>query len=393
MSINNDNFSVENLIASLNNLFRLATDTSQRIHQLISEDIRFSSVDYSVLNALNNLTIMKARFFIEHDSIVSGNNSNIERYYTSISAFSVNIKTLEDDFIRDHDNLLRLRSISNFQFDYYKGKISLIMGVFDALINVVSIFKSTVVTSAVQVQSAKVTAESAATAIVNPIEIWGLDENSEAFKHLQHYIDIASNTDFNDPLFEELTAKIHGLTREVYTTNIKPNIPPILSYASIVGPSFMGKTQFAFSLARFCPVFYANFIFSEFMQSIYEAFDEISLAFKNCLVHDISLLENRIQSLDSDKIRDKASELKLRTIGFLWELVKDSIEFKEGNGTDSDSDWFKYYIRKRIIKYEAMTYKDYHLKLSKKKCFNDICINNLFCRRSLESPGNSIKRF
>ena len=64
MSINNDKFSVENLIASLNNLFRLATDTSQIIHQLISEDIRNSSVDYSVLNALNNLTIMKARFLL-----------------------------------------------------------------------------------------------------------------------------------------------------------------------------------------------------------------------------------------------------------------------------------------------------------------------------------------
>ena len=71
----------------------------------------------------------------------------------------------------------------------------------------------------------------------------------------------------------------------------------------------------------------------------------------------------------------------MRTIGFLWELVKDSIEFKgftEGTSTGSDSDWFKYYIRKRTIKYEAMTFSEYHLKLSKKKYFDEIFTNILF---------------
>ena len=226
--------------------------------------------------------------------------------------------------------------------------------------------------------------------------IFGMDEKSDYASIFQQYLDIATDTDFIDPLFKCLNENILKLTDNVYNANIDPEIPPILSYASIVGPSFMGKTQFAFSLARLCPLFYVNFLLAKDTQSVYKAFFSVSDAFRKCLRDDIGELEDKIKSLDSDDIRAEASAIKLRTIGFLWELVKDSIEFKgfaEGNGTGSDSDWFKYYIRKRTIKYEVMTFKDYHLKLSKKSTSMKFALIFYFVEDLLSQPEIKLKGF
>ena len=86
------------------------------------------------------------------------------------------------------------------------------------------------------------------------------------------------------------------------------------AFATIVGPVSMGKTQFAFSLARVVPVFYFTMTYSEFMQSIYEAFLAVSIPLRDCLRYDIKKLESSINSLDSDKIVSMASHIGFKVL-------------------------------------------------------------------------------
>lgn len=189
-------------------------------------------------------------------------------------------------------------------------------------------------------------------------------ENKE--ENFQHFLDIAKYTDLNDPLFKELVKGIYDLTRKSYEPEIDPENPKVSPFATIVGPVIMGKTQFAFSLARVCPVFYVTMRYSFGMQYIYTVFHSISNAFLKCLMDDVKVLEKQIKSLDSDKILSNASDIKLKTIGLLWKLVKYSIKF---NGFDqseaSGSDWFSYYNKQRNIKCEKMTVSTYLQNLSK----------------------------
>ena len=104
------------------------------------------------------------------------------------------------------------------------------------------------------------------------------------------------------------------------------------------------------------------------------------------------LLENRINRSTRIKSVIRTSELKLRTIGFLWEPVKDSIEFKKemerililiGSSTTSEKN---NQIRSHWLILNIIW------NWVRKSASNDICTNNLFCRRSFESPaGNQSK--
>ena len=191
------------------------------------------------------------------------------------------------------------------------------------------------------------------------VKLTGLLKNTQAALQFQKYLDIAKYTDLNDPLFIELTDGICELTDSVYNPEIQPMAPQVISYASIVGPSYMGKTQFAFSLARFCPVFYANFASPENIQDVYQAFSEISTIFIKCLSKDVKTL-GKI-GLNSGDILQKADGLKLRTIGFLWYLIEHSTGFRgfDQGAAPSDSEWFKHYLEKREVKYEKMSYRSY----------------------------------
>lgn len=103
--------------------------------------------------------------------------------------------------------------------------------------------------------------------------------------------------------------------------------------------------------------------YSEFMQQIYEAFLSVSNPLRECLEDDVKELESRINSLDSDKIVSMASHIGLKTIGFLWELVKYSTEFKRFG--KKNSEWFRHFIAKRTVSYRKMTVSTYLHNLSK----------------------------
>jgi hypothetical protein len=97
-------------------------------------------------------------------------------------------------------------------------------------------------------------------------------------------------------------------------------------YASIVGPSFMGKTQTAFILSYHMTVFYVNLL-STFnrgylgMYPIYKETSNFSLLFYTVIKADMKLLEKERVEADANELLD--SNLGLETLGLLFVLIYD----------------------------------------------------------------------
>lgn len=194
------------------------------------------------------------------------------------------------------------------------------------------------------------------------IALSSINDNTESvIRSLYQYIQISKYTNNNESVFKSISFEIEKLTNRVYANRIDPDNPRLSSFASIVGPSLMGKTQFAFSLARISPVFYVNFASGEGLQEIYKAFDDISGAFKRCLTNDVGILNNANIQLDSTALKNMGLKMKLETVGFLWELVKYSTEFE----FDGSAEWFEYYLAARSIKFEKISIHEYLMNLGK----------------------------
>ena len=208
------------------------------------------------------------------------------------------------------------------------------------------------------------------TQTVYNVEITDISKDSEVSLRFQQYFDTAKHTDLNAPLFKTLAEGIFDLTKNVYSKPIDTKVPEITSFATIIGPSLMGKTQFAFSLASVCPVIYLNFLASDSIPPIYRAFDDFSAHFKEILANDIKLLsenqKNKTLCLDLENILSAGSQMKFATIGFLWKLVKESTELDS-----ADSDWFKHYINPRKITHEVLTFAQYLENLGKNTHLSD----------------------
>ena len=178
------------------------------------------------------------------------------------------------------------------------------------------------------------------------------------------YLEIARHGNLEDEDFKVLNEEIMKVTEIFYKTGFKSSVH---SFSSIVGPSLMGKTQFAFMLARLHPVFYVNFSGETLEQEVYRAFRNISRNLISLLKDDSSSLfkegmsdKEKLIQLDSDGLATSGN-IKLKTIGFLWELVKYSLDFDFTNGAD----WFIYYLEARDIVFEPMSINEYYTEMGK----------------------------
>jgi hypothetical protein len=97
-------------------------------------------------------------------------------------------------------------------------------------------------------------------------------------------------------------------------------------YASIVGPSFMGKTQTAFILSHHMTVFYVNLL-STFdrgdvsLQPIYKETSRFSLLFFRTIKADMELLEREKVVSNAHDLLD--SNIAFETLGLLFVLIYD----------------------------------------------------------------------
>lgn len=178
------------------------------------------------------------------------------------------------------------------------------------------------------------------------------------------YIQVAKFTDVNSSEFTEIAQGILRLVKEFYRKTIIPRTAKIYSFASIVGPSLMGKTQFAFSLARKYKVFYVNFSGKQDQQEVYQAFDSMSSEIISILYDDCSRLRRLRVELDSHVLASpRVFNLKMKIIGFLWYLIEYSMIY------DGNTEWFDFYLKPRKFQYSSMSISEYLSKLSNFVCF------------------------
>ena len=145
------------------------------------------------------------------------------------------------------------------------------------------------------------------------------------------------------------------------------NSPSPSIYTAIIGPSFLGKTQSAFTLAHLMNVLYVNFAAESSiagdatnLQDIYAPFTFISWLFKVCLETDISVLKSLNISLSATSI-SKAT-VSFQTLGLLYFLF--TFEW-----STSVHDRFLQYINMKNVIIPKLEIFDFKLSLQSKEHF------------------------
>ena len=333
-------------------------DMTLQLSRIFAEKLK--NVDTFLISDTDTL-IQNAKLFLnEYTSIIRFKNVFSPRVIKHLGPVLVKLETLNDKFKSRLDrcnNTLELTTAPKLLIVSFSKLVSDTKKDLDELIKEIDFFY-------LMNDSLSKRPIEAVNRIVYNVEITDISKDSEVALRFQQYFEIALNTDLNVPLFKTLAEEILDLIKNVYNKPIDTKVPEISSFATIIGPSLMGKTQFAFSLARVFPVIYLNFLASDSIPPIYKAFENFSAHFKEILANDIKLLlenqKNKTLYLGLENILSAGSRIKFGTIGFLWKLVKESTEL------DSiDSDWFKHYINPRKISHETLTFTEYLENLGK----------------------------
>jgi hypothetical protein len=126
--------------------------------------------------------------------------------------------------------------------------------------------------------------------------------------------------ELDDPDLKVIVDNILDPVKTIFIdgTFVKPD--NVHHYSAIIGPSFMGKSQFSFILARIHPVFYFNFFREpEDPQKIYSCFNSYSVELFNILSLDkaslskffssTKLSESGYTALSFNEFYDKMSKI------------------------------------------------------------------------------------
>ena len=333
-------------------LFRDCINLVSRTKNIISEEldsVKNISNAQNMIPELDSLVNAANRFFKIYDEIVecreSFNPTILKAYHETVSVcFESNLTPLTQ-LNKVCKNIVNTNSVSDEMIQDLITLIPNLSIMFNILNNLHTILHST---------------------RANPpqtltYEVAAIEETGFVADAFLQYIAIAKYTDENESVFKSISSEIRKITEEVYAKQIRPNFPETSTFATITGPSLMGKTQFAFSLARFSPVFYVNFASESDSQEIYKAFAKMSFIFIICLKNDVETLKKAKVELGAGSLKEDGLNIKLETVGLLWQLVDYSTEFE----FDGSAEWFEHYLAARSIKFEKMSIYEYLKKLGK----------------------------
>ena len=190
-------------------------------------------------------------------------------------------------------------------------------------------------------------------------------KNLSVEEDLEEYVQLAMCFDLKDRELEKIVDHIMDPVMTIFRngTFVKPK--KVHPYSAIVGPSFMGKTQFSFILARIRPVFYFNFFLErDDPQNIYTCFDCYSAELMQILALDAESISKSVyltELSESENIFHQ-NNLKLFTVGFIWSLIEHSMAF---DFSKDDGGWFYHYLKERSATYEALSLNEFYDKMSK----------------------------
>ena len=139
-------------------------------------------------------------------------------------------------------------------------------------------------------------------------------------KNIQSYLNIGANS-LDDPRVDEI---INELTQLKFAeSDLNPS--ELSFYASIIGPSFMGKTQMAFTLSHKINVFYVNLLSANvgdraavFIQAIYTETNQIAKLFEKAITKDLESLKER--EIDPNILFKYSAGFY--TLGLLYVLIR-----------------------------------------------------------------------
>lgn len=202
--------------------------------------------------------------------------------------------------------------------------------------------------------------------LYNPLTLTALQE----YKILayQKYKANASKADLdNMPILNKIKSKIEYLGSRISLTSDverKDEFP----FIAVIGPSFMGKTQLAFTLARTHPVLYFNFIVGESRQSVYKVFERISSELESCLSDDLKKVNGRdnFGAALSVIMHYLNKNIRYKSLSFIYALLERAAAF---DFNDPNAEWMDFYLECGPLAYSEMTFAEYYQKISKPKLF------------------------
>ena len=143
-------------------------------------------------------------------------------------------------------------------------------------------------------------------------------------------------------------------------SSLRPSHDDPSIYAAIVGPSYMGKTQTAFTLAHRMNVIYVNFLGCTFggwnIQGIYRYFSPLAGHFFSLIQHDINVIAKRMA--DTAELISEL-ESKLHVLGFIYVLIRSKALQPAGS---DPKEWMDKMARTGNIMFPPMTIREFKSK-------------------------------
>jgi hypothetical protein len=198
---------------------------------------------------------------------------------------------------------------------------------------------------------------------------WSNDSDTKTRSHfkesLDQYTQLAMCFELDDPEIESIVANILDPVKFIFRNGTFKKPLNVHHYSAIIGPSFMGKTQFSFILARTHPVFYFNFFLErESPQDIYCCFSSYSDEIFEVITLDTEIFSKTVnfsRLSESENLFHK-KDLKLFTIGFIWSLIENSMKF---DFSKKDGKWFNHFLENREVSYTALSLNEFYDKMGK----------------------------
>ena len=179
---------------------------------------------------------------------------------------------------------------------------------------------------------------------------------------------IASSSD--SAILENIQSIIDDISKPM-RRNIELNSGTVsfegVPFIAVVGPSFMGKSQLAFTLSASQPVIYLN---PTSGQNVYCSFLPISQKMYSLLSEDLLKLPlgQDTEFVDVELLlRDagyKNRQIPFKSLGFLFALIEKAILFDGFDSDKSEKYWFDEYTEISYLKYSDLSIVEFIAKFS-----------------------------
>jgi hypothetical protein len=185
-------------------------------------------------------------------------------------------------------------------------------------------------------------------------------------KSLESHLDVEFYSSYSDSLLKSYHVMAKEIKKDAIANastsgkimaNIQKSINEInrsdsvIAFNVVVGPTLMGKTQLAFTLALDQPIIYINFA-SKNDESAYDAFSHISNEFKKLLKADFEIF-SRFEMDESGKSRHEIrfNNHKYWTFGFLLAIyrISSTVTFND------QFNWMSFYVKLKSFVFQRIS--------------------------------------